>query len=168
MTNTLIDGTQFSEEIMTRKKTKRKHWNLIDNVTHAIVGAAITQRDKLNQLRLLEYSALDAMTKGSGTIQDWRTLVDVLNLSEMMARGGVGPEVLPICQKAQDSLHKAALRYEDTKKMGLDGQGIVAIRELIEYADLQQSSISRSEFEKYIQKTKNYIKSHGDKVVEIT
>jgi len=132
------------------------------------VGASITQRDKLNQLRLLEYSALDAMTKGSGTIQDWRTLVDVLNLSEMMARGGVGPEVLPVCQKAQDSLHKAALRYEDTKKMGLDGQGIVAIRELIEYADLQQSSISRSEFEKYIQKTKNYIKSHGDKVVEIT
>jgi hypothetical protein len=155
------------EKIMTRKKTKRKHWNLIDPCTHAIVGAAITQRDKLDQLRLLEYSALDAMTKGSGTIQDWRTLVDVLNLSEMMARGGVGPEVLPVCQKAQDSLHKAALRYEDTKKMGLDGQGIVAIRELIEYADLQQSSISRSEFEKYIKKTKNYIKSHGDKVVEI-
>ena len=143
-------------------------WNLIDPIQHGIIGASITQRDKLDQLRLLEYSALDAMTKGSGTIQDWRTLVDVLNLSEMMARGGVGPEVLPVCQKAQDSLHKAALRYEDTKKMGLDGQGIVAIRELIEYADLQQSSISRSQFEKYIQKTKNYIKSHGDKVVEIT
>jgi hypothetical protein len=157
----------YLAEIM-RKKTKRKVWNLIDPLTHAIVGASITQRDKLDQLRLLEYSALDAMTKGSGTIQDWRTLVDVLNLSEMMARGGIGPEVLPVCQKAQDSLHKAALRYEDTKKMGLDGQGIVAIRELIEYADLQQSSISRSEFEKYIQKTKNYIKSHGDKVVEIT
>jgi len=156
----------YLAEIM-RKKTKRKVWNLIDPLTHAIVGASITQRDKLDQLRLLEYSALDAMTKGSGTIQDWRTLVDVLNLSEMMARGGVGPEVLPICQKAQDSLHKAALRYEETKKMGLDGQGIVAIRELIEYADLQQSSISRSEFEKYIKKTKNYIKSHGDKVVEI-
>jgi len=156
----------YLAEIM-RKKTKRKVWNLIDPLTHAIVGASITQRDKLDQLRLLEYSALDAMTKGSGTIQDWRTLVDVLNLSEMMARGGVGPEVLPVCQKAQDSLHKAALRYEETKKMGLDGQGIVAIRELIEYADLQQSSISRSEFEKYIKKTKNYIKSHGDKVVEI-
>ena len=157
----------YLAEIM-RKKTKRKVWNLIDPIQHGIIGASITQRDKLDQLRLLEYSALDAMTKGSGTIQDWRTLVDVLNLSEMMARGGIGPEVLPVCQKAQDSLHKAALRHEDTKKMGLDGQGIVAIRELIEYADLQQSSISRSEFEKYIQKTKNYIKSHGDKVVEIT
>jgi len=150
-----------------RKRTKRKVWNLIDNVTHAIVGAAITQREKLDKLRLLEYSALDALTKGSGTVQDWRTLVDVLNLSEMMGKNGVGPEVLPICQTVQDSLHKAAMRYQETMRMGLDGQGIQAIRDLIEFADLQQASISRSEFERYIQKTKDYIKSHGDRVVEI-
>ena len=155
-----------SEKIM-RKKTRRKHWNLIDPITHAIVGAAITQREKLDKLRLLEYSALDAITKGSGTVQDWRTLVDVLNLSETMARGGIGVEVLPVCEKAQESLHKAAMRYQDTMRMGLDGEGIKAIRDLIEYADLQQSSISRSEFERYIQKTKDYIRSHGDKVVEI-
>jgi hypothetical protein len=151
-----------------RKRTKRKVWNLIDPITHSIVGAAITQRDKLDKLRLLEYSALDALIKGSGTVQDWRTLVDVLNLSEMMGKNGVGPEVLPICQTVQESLHKAALRYEETKKMGLDGVGIQAIRDLIEFADLQQGSISRSEFERYIQKTKDYIRSHGDKVVEIS
>ena len=150
-----------------RKKTRRKVWNLIDPITHAIVGAAITQREKLDKLRLLEYSALDAITKGSGTVQDWRTLVDVLNLSETMARGGIGVEVLPVCEKAQKSLHKAAMRYQETMRMGLDGEGIKAIRDLIEYADLQQSSISRSEFERYIQKTKDYIRSHGDKVVEI-
>ena len=153
------------EKIM-RKKTRRKVWNLIDPITHAIVGAAITQREKLDKLRLLEYSALDAITKGSGTVQDWRTLVDVLNLSETMARGGIGVEVLPVCEKAQKSLHKAAMRYQETMRMGLDGEGIKAIRDLIEYADLQQSSISRSEFERYIQKTKDYIRSHGDKVVE--
>jgi len=151
-----------------RKRTKRKVWNLIDPVAHGIIGAAITQRDKLDKLRMLEYSALDSMTKGSGTVTDWRTLVDILNLSEMMGKNGIGPEVLPICEKAQESLHKAAMRYQDTMRMGLDGQGIKAIRDLIEYADLQQSSISRSEFEKYIQKTKNYIKSNGEKVVEIT
>ena len=155
------------EKIMTRKKTKRKHWNLIDPIQHGIIGAAITQRDKLDKLRTLEYSALESITKGQGTVQDWRTLVDVLNLSETMARGGIGPEVLPVCEKAQEALHKAARRYHETMRMGLDGTGIQAIRELIEYADLQQSSISRSEFERYIQKTKNYIKSHGDKVVEI-
>ena len=121
----------------------------------------------MDKLRLLEYSALEAITKGSGTISDWRTLVDVLNLSEMMGKNGVGPEVLPICQKAQDALHKAAMHYQKTLHLVFDYQGIEALRELIEYADLQQSSIPRSEFEKYIQKTKNYIKSHGDKVVEI-
>ena len=156
----------FLAETM-RKRTKRKVWNLIDPLTHAIVGAAITQRDKLDKLRTLEYAALDAITRGKGTITDWRTLVDVLNLSEMMGKNGIGPEVLPICEKAQESLHKAAMRFQETKKMGLDGQGIQAIRDLIEYADLQQSSISRSEFEKYIKKTKDYIRSHGDKVVEI-
>lgn len=156
-----------SLEKTMRKKTRRKVWNLIDPITHAIVGAAITQREKLDKLRLLEYSALDAITKGSGTVQDWRTLVDVLNLSETMARGGIGVEVLQVCEKAQESLHKAAMRYQETMRMGLDGEGIKAIRDLIEYADLQQSSISRSEFERYIQKTKDYIKSHCDKVVEI-
>ena len=152
---------------MTRKKTKRKHWNLIDPIQHGIIGASITQRDKLDKLRLLEYSALDAMTKGSGTISDWRTLVDVLNLSEMMGKNGVGPEVLPICEKAQEGLHKAAIRYQETLRMGLDGQTIQACRDLIQFADLQQGSISRSEFERYIQKTKDYIKSNGNLVVEI-
>ena len=150
-----------------RKRTKRKVWNLIDPCTHAIVGAAITPRPTLDKLRFLEYSALDAITKGMGTIQDWRTLVDVLNLSEVMGKAGVGPEVLPVCAKAQDALHKAALRFEETKKMGLDGPGIQAIRELIEYADLQQASISRSEFEKYVKKTRDYIKSNSNRVVEI-
>jgi hypothetical protein len=150
-----------------RKKTKRKHWNLIDPLTHAIVGAAITQRDKLDKLRMLEYSALEAITKGQGTVADWRTLVDVLNLSEMMGKHGVGPEVLPICEKAQESLHKAAMRYQETFRMGLDGEGIKACRDLIEYADLQQGSISRSEFERYIQKTKDHIRSNSNLVVEI-
>jgi len=150
-----------------RKQVKRKVWALIDPIQHGIIGASITQRDKLDKLRMLEYSALEAITKGNGTIYDWRTLVDVLNLSETMARAGIGPEVLPVCEKAQQALHEAATRYQSTMRLGLSGDGIQAIRELIQYADLQQSSISRSEFEKYIQKTKNYIKSNNDLVTEI-
>jgi len=150
-----------------RKQTKRKIWALIDPIQHGIIGAAITPRQTLNKLRFTEYAALESMVKGSGTIHDWRTLVDVLNLSEMMARNGVGPEVLPVCEKVQDSLHKAAIRYQETMQMGLDGPGIQAVRDLLEYADLQQSSITRAEFERYVQKTKNYIRSNGNMVVEI-
>ena len=152
-----------------RKQTKRKVWALIDPLTHAIVGASITHRDKLDKLRMMEYSALESITKGNGTIHDWRTLVDVLNLCETMARHNIGKdEVLPVCQKAQDALHQAAERYQRTMSIGLTGEGIQAIRELLEYADLQQSSISRADFEKYIQKTKDYIRSNGNLVVEIT
>jgi hypothetical protein len=150
-----------------RKSTKRKFWALLDPIAHGIVGASYTPRHLLDKLRLIEYAALESITKGNGTVQDWRTLVDVMNLAEMMAKNGVGPEVLPVCEKAQESLHKAAMRYQTTLKMGLDGVGIQAIRDLLEYADLQQGSITRAEFERYVQKTQNYIKSNGNLVVEI-
>jgi hypothetical protein len=163
-----LDGTPSLEKTM-RKRTKRKViWNLVNPIGHALVGASITPRHLLDKLRLNELAALDSMTKGKGTIQDWRTLTDLLNLSEMMGRSGVGAEVLPVCEKAQEGLHKAAMRYQETLTMGLDGVTIQAIRDLIEYADLQQGSIHRSEFEKFVEKTRNYIKSHGDKVIEIT
>jgi hypothetical protein len=150
-----------------RKQVKRKVWALLNPIKHSIEGACITDREKLDKLRVMEYSALEAITKGMGTIQDWHTLTEVLNLSETMARAGVGPEVLPICEKAQKALHEAALRFQKTGKLGLTGEGIQSVRELIQYADLQQSSISRSEFERYIQKTRDYIKSNNHNVVEI-
>lgn len=152
-----------------RKQTKRKtRWGLVNPIGHAMVGAAITPRHLLDKLRLTEWSALEAMTKGRGTVQDWRTLVDVLNLAEMFGRQGIGAEVLPVCEKAQEGLHKAAMRYQETLQMGLDGPTIEALRHLIEYADLQQGSVPRSTFERLVEKTRNYIKGNGNRVVEIT
>ena len=152
-----------------KKRCRRKIWSIQTNpIAHAIAGAAITSRDILDGLRVRELTSLEAITKGQGTINDWQILCDLLNVSEMMGKQGIGPEVLPICKEVHNALHKAALRYEKTKKIGLDGKGIQAIRELMEYADLQQSSISRSEFERQIQKTHNYIRSHGKDVLEIS
>jgi len=151
-----------------RKRTKRKIWALIDPIAHGIVGASITPRQTLDKLRLTEYAALESITKGNGTVQDWRTLVDVLNLAEMFARNGVGKdEVLPVCEKAQNALHETAMRYQKTLRIGLSGEGIQACRDLIAYADLQQGSVTRAEFEQLVQKTRNYIKSNGNLVVEI-
>jgi hypothetical protein len=161
-------GVLTGQEYVMRKTTKRKRWNLLNPIIHALTGAAITERHLLDKLRLTELSALEAMTKGQGTVADWRTLVDVLNLAEMFAKEGIGGEVLPICQMAQDGLHKAALRYQETLRMGLDGLTIDALRHLIEYADLQQGSVPRSEFERLVEKTRNYIKGNGNRVVEIT
>jgi hypothetical protein len=150
-----------------RKKTNRKRWALIDPIAHGITGAGVVSRESLDKLRMAEYAALDAMTKGSGTVDDWHTLVSVMNISEVMGKSGVGPEVLPVCEVVQKSLAKSAERYKKTGKMGLDGIGIQALRDLLEYADLQQSSISRGELEKFIVKTKNYLLSRPKGIVEI-
>ena len=153
---------------MTRKRCKRKVWSTnIDTVAHAIAGAAVSDSAALDKLRLCELSAIDAMTKGMGTTEDWRWLADVVNISETMGKEGIGPEVLPYCKEVQTALLEAANRYQKTGKMGLSGTGISKIKELWEYHDLQRTSIARSEYEKMIRKTANYIKSHGKDVVEI-
>lgn len=152
-----------------KKRCKRKIWSTaINPVAHAIVGAAITDRASLNKLRAKEYAALDEIVHGRGTLDHWKTLTDLLNLSEMMAKLGIGVEVLEVCEKAQDALVKAGNRFEKTGKFGFDGPGIQAMRDLIEYADLQQSSISRAEFERIIEKTRNYMASNMDKIHVMT
>jgi hypothetical protein len=148
-----------------RKQTKRKFWKLIDPIRHAILGAGITQNHLLDKLRLTELASIDAMTKGLGTLQDWQELTDMMNISEVMALDGVGPEVLPHCQQAQNALEQAALRYQSTMRMGLSGTGINALRDVFEYHDLQRRSISRSEYEKYIIKTQQRIISRAKEVV---
>jgi hypothetical protein len=52
-------------------------------------------------------------------------------------------------------------------RRGLDGQGITALRNLIEYADLQQSSISRNELEKWIVLTDAHLVNKIKDVVEL-
>jgi len=84
-----------------------------------------------------------------------------------MGTHGIGIEVLPVCEIVQKEMEAAAHRYEKTRKMGLSGTGIRYIKELYALHDLQRQSISRSEFERMIDKTINYIKSNNHRVVHI-
>ena len=151
-----------------RKQCRRKIWSTqINPIQHAIAGATITDEASLNKLRLGELSALEAMRMGKGTLEDWRLLVDMLNITQTFIRYGIGPEAKEDCQKAQESLYNAAKRYEKTKRMGLDGQGITALQNVHEWHDLQRTSVARSVYEDMIEKTRNYIRSKGKEVVEI-
>ena len=150
-----------------RKQCKRKIWAKINPIEHAITGAMIASDEKLNRLRLHELSAIESMVKGVGTVQDWQTLVHVLNVSETMGHSGIGIEVLPICTLLEEELKAAAKRYETTKKMGMSGLGIKYLKELCALHDLQRQSISCSEFERMIQKSNNNVRSNHQRVVHI-
>jgi hypothetical protein len=150
-----------------KKQCKRKVYRLVDPIAHAMVGAALVDEKTLDKLRLEELNSIDNMVHGRGSVHDWRVLVDVLNVCEMMGRNGIGPEVLEFCNVAQEELHQAALRYEKTKRMGLTGTGIRAVRDLYQWHDLQRQIVPRKTFEDYIIKTHHYIRSSGVKVHHI-
>jgi len=151
-----------------KKKCKRKIWSTtINPITHAIAGARVTEDRLLDKLRMRELSAFDSMVKGWGTVEDWRVLVDMMNIAEMMGKSGIGPEVLPYCEDGCQAMTEAALRYQKSMKMGLSGLGINALREICAYHDLQRISVSRSVYETMITKTANYLRSKGKDVIEI-
>ena len=151
-----------------RKRCRRRVWSTsINPIAHAIAGACISDTASLNELRKNELKSLEAMKTGEAGVQEWQILCDMMNIAEMMGKNGIGPEVLDHCPAATEALHRAAKRYEATKRMGLSGEGLKALGDIMEYHDLQRTSISRSQYEKMIQKTTNYLKSHGKNVTHI-
>lgn len=151
-----------------RKRCRRKVWSTdINPIAHAIAGACITDTGSLNELRLNELKSLEAMKNGAAGVQEWQILADMMNISETMGRNGIGPEVLEHCEIANEALHRAAKRYEATKKMGLSGEGLRALGDIMEYHDLQRTSVSRAKYQQMIEKTTNYLKSHGKYVTHL-
>lgn len=151
-----------------RKRCRRRVWSTsINPIAHAIAGACVADTGSLNELRKNELKSLEAMKSGEAGVQEWQILTDMMNIAEMMGRNGIGPEVLEHCEIANEALYRAAKRYEATKRMGLSGEGLRALGDIMEYHDLQRTSVSRSTYEKMIQKTTNYLKSHGKYVTHI-
>jgi hypothetical protein len=153
---------------MSRKKCRRKHYRLVNPIEMAIFGAAVTDKSIVDHIRLRNLSAIDAFAKGVATPDDWRTVADYLNVAETMAKGGIGPEVLEPCQAVQEALGEAHRRYKECGRLGLSGPEIQALRELHEFHDLQIQSVTRGEFEQWIERTANRIRSaHPDRTVVI-
>lgn len=145
---------------MSRKQCRRKIWSTaINPVAHAIAGACITPEVEIAALHTRELSALEAMTHGHGGLQEWYDLNAAVMLCESAALMDIGPEALPACQQAKTALLDAARRFETTGRMGLTATGIQAIRDVLEYHDLQRRSISRSQYEVVIRKSQMAIRN---------
>jgi hypothetical protein len=134
-----------------RKRTVRKVWSTsINPIVHAIEGAAITQEKELDMLRMRELANIEAFRYGRATMADWQELVALCNIAEAMAKGGVGVEVESVCMQATSHLVESAQRFERTGKMGATGPALQCWQDLFEFHDLQRTSVSRSEYERYI------------------
>lgn len=153
---------------MSRKHTKRKVYPLCyDTMRYVKEGVSVTPPELLDKLTMRDISSLDAMAHGLGTLQEWTDLKACMNVCEYMAMSGVGPEALPFCRQLEAALIDAAHRFERTKSMGLTGAGIQAARHVIEYHQLQRSSITRKEYEQFIRGTGDRIRSQAPEVTSL-
>jgi predicted HAD superfamily phosphohydrolase len=148
-----------------RKQTRRKIWDTtINPITHAIVGASITDDESLEVLRKKENGSLEAFRNGAAKPQDWNNINAVVQLAESMAAANIGPEVMVHVKIAEMHLIDAHDRWKRIGKMGSTGPGLQSFQDIIEYHELQRTAVSRSVYESHIKRVTDMIKSKSPKI----
>lgn len=148
-----------------QKKTRRKIWDTsINPVTHAMVGAAITDDESLKNLRKKEDASLEAFRTGAATPHDWNNIKAVVELAESMAGANIGPEVMVHVKIAEMHLTDAYDRWKRVGKMGSTGLGLQSFKDIVEYHELQRTSVARSVYESHIKKVTDMIRSKSPKI----
>lgn len=153
---------------MSRKRCKRRVYAVKSNlVSHVIEGARSISEQKLNKIRLLELSQLEALATGKGTMTDLLGMRDMLNLSETMADHHIGREAKEACQKAQDAIISIMARMGQDKAISVLPGELEALRDLFAWHDAQRQAISVAEFERMLDKTLARMRSKHPSVVEV-
>ena len=148
-----------------RKQTRRKIWSTdLNPVTHAMVGAAVTDDESLNILRKKEDGSMEAFRSGTATPHDWNNINAVVQLAESMAAANIGPEVMVHVKIAEMHLIDAHDRWRRIGKMGSTGPGLQAFQDIIEYHELQRTAVARSVYEKHIKRVTDMIRSKSTKI----
>jgi hypothetical protein len=150
--------------VHVRKRTKRKIYDKVCPITHAMVGASITAEESLEVLRKKERGSLEAFRIGAANRQDWNNINAVVQLAESMAAANIGPEVMLHVKIAEMHLLDAKDRWGRLGKMGSTGPGLQSFQDIIEYHELQRTAVSRSVYESHIKRVTDMIRSKSPKV----
>ena len=129
-----------------------------------MVGAAIADEESLNILRSKENASMQAFKSGTATKQDWNNINAVVRLAESMADAGIGPEVMVHVKIAEMHLLDAQDRFSRIGKMGSTGPGLQAFQDIIEYHELQRTSVALSVYERHIKRVTDLVRSKSPKV----
>ena len=129
-----------------------------------MVGASITDEESLNVLRGKENASMAAFRNGSATKQDWNNINAVVRLAESMAAANIGPEVMVPCKIAEMHLLDAQDRFKRLGKMGSTALGLQSFQDIIEWHELQRTSVARSVYEKHLKRVTDMIRSRSSKI----
>ena len=140
---------------------------LVNPIQHAMEGAAYTPDKLLNQLRLRELGAIEAMRTGKASLYDWNLIKIMHGLCETLAKEGIGPEALESCAVLQEALIEMARRFEKLGRFTVTARGLQAMRDVYQYHDLQRQSVPRATYDRMIALATARMKSRAPGVIEI-
>ena len=111
----------------------------------AIRNAATAPKQSRDLLATADLSTLETITRGKGRLSDFRYLVDISNLVEVLARDFRigGEDVLAAVKSAESAFLSCAARIETTGKIGFSGPELQAVREMLEWHQAQREACPR-------------------------
>ena len=86
--------------------------------------------DRQLNVELAYHQSIDAMTVGHATEYHFDTVVYALNIGVILAERGLGAEYLGLLRPALAAMGRAKERHRKHGKFGLDGDGLIAIRDV--------------------------------------
>lgn len=97
------------------------------------------------ELGIANHGALKSMVAGTGTEDDWNTVVCCLNTALVLCENDIGKEYEQDVVKALDGAFRAKLRADKTGKWGFDGPALNAINYAFELHDEQMKIATQME-----------------------
>jgi len=149
-----------------KKKCNRKVYRLINTIAHAIEGACITDDERLELLKAHELKMIDALSGDDG-LSGYYGLCELLGCAEIMAKAGIGLEVLEPCANAQAVLIKLHTRFKRWNKWDITQVEKHTLIDLMEWHNLQRTSVARSEYERYLKLATNKMRGRAPGVIEL-
>ena len=131
--------------IKSRQRRSKRYVLHITPLETAIRNAATAPKQSRDLLATADLSTLETITRGKGRLSDFRYLVDISNLVEVLARDFRigGEEVLAAVKAAEEAFLSCARRIEERGKMGFSGPELQAVREMLEWHQAQREAASR-------------------------
>jgi hypothetical protein len=148
---------------MSRKKSKYKPKGVIvDTLSYVVSGMKpmASLKDQLLALQLKNHLALEALRLGEAEKADIDTIISAFNITEALARKGIGQDYREEIQQAQDALLTCAKRgVEMGYRFVVKGPELKAINFVMQLHDEQLQVATVKELEKAVDLVNEFVRT---------
>lgn len=143
----------------TKKYNPKNHSINFNLVYEAISQSSLVGEEAKERLEIGIRSALLAFTNGVATKQHFDTLASTVDLTVMASATLFDNAYMDDIQNARQAMIRCRERFIKTGKMGLDGEGLTAIKQIIEIHNELINHVTGGEVLKFLQVRDQHIKS---------